>query len=126
MVRFAVIAAVLALTAGSSSAQILRNRVVAQPVCQSSQCYQAPYVAPVVQQQYVAPVYPAAVTYQPIAVYVVPGTPTAALNVYPGSLSVIQPVPVQINLNVTAPAASSPTTPGTTVVPAAPVLPSGR
>ena len=100
MTRFLSLAAVLAalvLSAETASAQHCRGVVV------NSRCS-----APVVtgcsySNTYVAPVYSNTYVGVPVAVYVVPGTPTVALNVYPGQFTVVQqtvPPPVNVTVNV--------------------------
>lgn len=99
MIRFTILAvAALLLSADFASAQHCRGVTV-------NGGYVAPQATYVAPQAFVAPqAYPTAYynTYVgvPTAVYVVPGNPTVALNIYPGQFTIIQ-TPPPVNLSVT-------------------------
>ena len=97
MTRFLSLAAVLAalmLSAETASAQHCRGVVV-------NSRYSVPVVPVRSYSTYVAPAYSNTYVGVPVAVYAVPGTPTVALNVYPGQFAVIQQtVPSLVNVTV--------------------------
>ncbi len=103
--------AVLGLTladAGSAEAQFRGSRRPVSVSVTGSSCHGPVCAAPAAVVQSYTPVYQQAVVqqvqYVPVAVYAVPGPPTATINVYPGQFNLLQvPPPINVTVNVAAP-----------------------